>query len=200
MKSIIKDTIALTAITLVAGLLLGFVYEITKDPISVQNEKAKQKSYQQVFQDADNFEVVTEESDAKYFAKVGTKVDDVTIDEIVLANDANGSLLGYVFTVTSSEGYGGDITFSIGITLGGTVNGISFLSISETAGLGMKANTSDFKEQFKNKQVESFQVTKTGASSDNEIDAISGATITSSAVTNGVNAGLTIYQYLEGGQ
>jgi len=200
MKSIIKDTIALTVITLVAGLLLGFVFEITRDPISVQNEKAKQKSYQQVFPDADRFEVVTEESDAKYLAVAGTKVESVRIDEIVLANDAEGTLLGYVFTVTSSKGYGGDITFSLGITLNGTVNGISFLSISETAGLGMKANTSDFKNQFKNKQVESFEVTKTGAASDNEIDAISGATITSSAVTNAVNAGLTIYQYLEGGQ
>jgi len=200
MKSIIKDTIALTVITLVAGLLLGFVYEITKDPISVQNEKAKQKSYQQVFSDADSFEAVTEESDAQYLAIAGTKVDTVTIDEIVLAHDAEGTLLGYVFTVTSAEGYGGDITFSVGITLDGTVGGISFLSISETAGLGMKANTSDFKNQFKNKQVESFEVTKTGAADDNEIDAISGATITSNAVTNGVNAALSIFPNLEGGQ
>ena len=81
----------------------------------------------------------------------------------------------------------------------GTVNGISFLSISETAGLGMKADTDEFKGQFADRNAASFSVTKTGASADNEIDAISGATITTNAVTKGVNAGLAAIEYLKGG-
>ena len=82
----------------------------------------------------------------------------------------------------------------------GTVTGVEILSISETAGLGMRAAEEEFKGQFRNKAVDQFAVTKAGASAENEIDAISGATFTSSAVTNGVNAGICFYQSLaEGG-
>lgn len=79
------------------------------------------------------------------------------------------------------------------------MNGISILSIGETAGLGMKANTDNFKKQFQDKKVDKFKYTKTGASSEDEIDALSGATITTNAMTNGVNAGLCAFQYVEGG-
>ena len=78
----------------------------------------------------------------------------------------------------------------MGVTVDGVTNGISFLSISETAGLGMKAKEDDFKNRFSGKEVSQFVYTKNGASADNEIDALSGATITTNAVTNGVNAGL----------
>ena len=98
-----------------------------------------------------------------------------------------------------AEGYGGDIQLSMGVRMDGTLNGISILSISETAGLGMNANTDAFKGQFADKNVEQFTYTKNGASADNEIDAISGATITTNAVTNGVNGGLLTFQYLKGG-
>ena len=80
----------------------------------------------------------------------------------------------------------------------GTVNGISILSISETAGLGMQAEDI-LKPQFADKQVEKFEYTKNGAASENQIDAISGATITTNAVTNGVNAGLYYFQTKLGG-
>ena len=83
----------------------------------------------------------------------------------------------------------------MGIQDDGTLNGISILSISETAGLGMRATTDDFKNQFKDKNVEKFTYTKTGATSDDEIDALSGSTIT----TNGVNAGLAAFRYEKGG-
>ena len=123
-----------------------------------------------------------------------------TIDEVMTAFDASDNEIGYAFTVTTSEGYGGDIQFAMGVQKDGTLNGISILSISETAGLGMKADTDDFKNQFRDKKVEKFQYTKTGAASEDEIDAISGATITTNAVTNGVNAGLAAFQYMEGGE
>ena len=63
----------------------------------------------------------------------------------------------------------------------------------------MKATTDGFKDQFKDKKVEKFTYTKSGATSDDQIDAISGATITTNAMTNGVNAGLCAFQYEEGG-
>lgn len=200
MKAIVKNTVVITAITLIAGVLLGLVYEITKEPITRQNELAKQAACQAVFKEADSFEAILsgEDKDLQaYLAESG--FDAQTINEVMEAKDASGNLIGYVLTVTSHEGYGGDIQFTLGVTCECCVNGISFLSISETAGLGMNADKDDFKGQYAGKTVESFVVTKTGAASDSEIDAISGATITSNAVTNGVNAGLSAVEYLKGG-
>jgi hypothetical protein len=85
----------------------------------------------------------------------------------------------------------------MGVQLDGTTNGISFLSLSETAGLGMEADTDSFKVQFEGKNVEQFRYTKSGATVDEEIDALSGATITTNAVTNAVNAGLTYVQSID---
>ena len=86
----------------------------------------------------------------------------------------------------------------MGIDNEGTVKGIEMLKISETAGLGMKAKEDRFKDQFKNKNVAQFSYTKTGAASDFEIDAISGATITTKAVTNAVNTGLEYFARIGG--
>lgn len=199
-NEIIKNTVVITLITLVAGVLLGLVYEITKEPIAVQNELAKQNACKAVFAEADTFEAIITGEDAAIQAAVQEAgYTAQTIDEVMEAKDSSGNVLGYVLTVTSGEGYGGDIQFTFGIKTDGTVNGISFLSISETAGLGMNADTDEFKNQYAGKVVDAFVVTKTGASADNEIDAISGASITSNAVTNGVNAGIVAANYLEGG-
>ena len=73
------------------------------------------------------------------------------------------------------------------------------VSISETAGLGMKADEAEFKDQFKDKQVEQFSYTKSGEEGDDKIDAISGATITTNSVTNAVNAALVYFQNELGG-
>lgn len=199
--SIVKDTISITVITLVAGLALGVVQDITAGPIAKQQEKAKQEAYKAVFEDADSFETYDLDSVSEDLAGIlsDNGYGAERIDEIMTAKDASGETLGYAFTVTTSEGYGGDIQFAMGVQNDGTMNGISILSISETAGLGMKADTDDFKNQFKDKNVKKFKYTKTGAASDEEIDALSGATITTNAMTNGVNAGLCAFQYMEGG-
>ncbi|MDE7417329.1 MAG: RnfABCDGE type electron transport complex subunit G [Lachnospiraceae bacterium] len=190
-KSMIKDALILFAITLVAGLLLGFVYDVTKEPIAQQKAKAKAEACKNVFAEADSFEaVVSEDGPTAYF--VAGRESNVDIDEVMQAFDSSGQLLGYVITVTDHEGYGGDIQFSMGVTLDGTLNGISLLSISETAGLGMKAGDV-LVPQFANKKFESFTYTKSGSTSDSEIDAISGATITTKAVVNGVNSGLLFF-------
>nr|WP_317361088.1 RnfABCDGE type electron transport complex subunit G [uncultured Blautia sp.] len=199
-NTIIKDAMILTLITLVAGGILGLVYEITKEPIAKQQEMAKQEAYKSVFEDADSFEVCVEEGDgelAAYLAENGFEAQ--TINEVMEAKDASGETLGYAINLTTSEGYGGDITFSMGVREDGTLNGISILTISETAGLGMNATKDEFKNQFQDKQAEAFEVTKTGAAADNQINAISGATITSNAVTKGVNSGLCAFEYVKEG-
>ena len=192
MNTILKNTISITVITLVAGLALGVVQDITAGPIATQQEKSKEEAYKTVFEDADTFEVYSAD-DGLATALADNGFTAQTIDEIMVAQDSSGETLGYAFTVTDSEGYGGDIQFAMGVQNDGTLNGISILSISETAGLGMKANTDSFKDQFKNKKVEKFSYTKTGATSDDQIDAISGASFTSRAVTGAVNAALAYF-------
>ena len=201
-NKIIKDALALTLITLVAGVALGGVYEITKDPIARQEAQAKAEAYEQVFTDAAAFEEV--KMDDTLIQTIRDQLDQEgykaqSIEEIMRAEDESGETLGYAFTVVTSEGYGGDIQFSMGVQNDGTLNGISILSIGETAGLGMNADTPAFKDQFVGKQVEQLQYTKNGATQDDEINAISGATVTTNAMTNGVNAGLCAFQYEKGG-
>lgn len=191
MKNIIKNTAILTVITLVAGILLGFVYDITKEPIAQAKEKAKNEAYQAVMQEADTFEALDVEA-------IELGISGCVIDEVVAAK-AGEEVKGFVVTTTTSEGYGGNIQVSIGIAADGTVKGIEMLSISETAGLGMNANTPEFKAQYADVLTDAFVVTKTGAAADNEIDAISGATITSNAVTNAVNSAIKYFNEVLGG-
>ncbi|HKM05215.1 MAG TPA: RnfABCDGE type electron transport complex subunit G [Lachnospiraceae bacterium] len=194
MKKMFQETLILFVITMCSGLMLGFIYNITKEPIRVQQEKTKLKACKEVFQDAVNFEGLEGFNEIIDYSGLLTD-----IKEVIVAYDVNNSEIGYVFVITTHEGYNGDITFSMGVTRNGVLNGISITSISETAGLGMKAEEV-LQPQFSNKEVDEFVYTKSGATFDNQIDAISGATITTNAITNGVNAGLNFFQIeLQGG-
>ena len=203
MKNMIKDAAVLLVITLFSGLILGVVYQITKEPIARAEEEAARAAYNEVFPAASEFEIVeegkTEElQNESQWVEAG--FEGVSVENVLSALDKDGTKLGYVLTVTSHEGYGGDITFTMGIGNDGTLNGISILDISETAGLGMRAEEV-LKPQFSGKNVSAFAYTKTGAASDNQIDAISGATITTNAVTTAVNGGLYYFQtWLGGGE
>ena len=194
MKEMLKNAGILLAITVIAGFVLGAVYQITKEPIALAKEAAAMAAYKEVFADAADFN----ELDVKADALVQGGIAGSDIDNVFEALGNDGALLGYVLVVTNHEGYGGDIQFSIGIANDGTTNGISILSIAETPGLGMEAEKI-LKPQYAGKNVAQFTVTKTGAVSDEQIDAISGATITSNAVTKGVNAGLYYFQNVLGG-
>lgn len=199
-NNIVKDTISITLITLVAGLLLGLVHGVTAEPIAREQARQKEEAYMAVFDDASGFEAASDEQLKSIQEGIlADGFDTSTVDEVMIAQDENGQEIGYAFTITNSEGYGGNITFAMGVQDDGTLNGISILSISETAGLGMKATTPEFQGQFAGKQVESFEYTKSGASADNQIDALSGATITTNAMTNGVNAGLDAFRIAKGG-
>lgn len=200
MNKMIKNTIILTAITLVSGILLGLVYEVTKDPIKAAQDDAKKAAFQAVIPDAASFELLPDfspENAREILGEAGYTESD--IEEVANALDASGASMGYVINVVSHKGYGGDIRISVGILSDGTVTGIEMLAINETPGLGMNAAEDSFKNQFQNKQVTEFVVTKTKESGDNMIDAISGATITSNAVTNAVNSALVYFHVELGG-
>lgn len=180
----IKNAGILFAITLIAGLALGFVNELTKEPIAYQKELKVQRACAAVFEDASSFEALP--------AAGGSQGNGVEIGTVFKALAGDGTLLGYVINTTSSEGYGGDISLMMGVRMDGTLNGISLLAIAETPGLGMQAGDV-LVPQYAGKNVTSFIYTKSGAVNDNEIDAISGATVTTEAVNNAVNGGLSYF-------
>lgn len=200
MKEIILNTLKLCLITLIAGVLLGGVYEITKKPRAIQEEKSKNEAYSKVFNKADSFKnyKYDKEKLKSYLKENGYNKKTVYVNDAVLAVDKNGETLGYVITITDKEGYGGDVSFTIGINNDGTINGISFLTLQETAGVGMKADLK-FKDQFKGMKAEKIEYIKSGKKNENQIDAISGATITTNAVTNGVNCGVCSFKYFKEG-
>lgn len=198
-KKIVHDALILTTFTLVLGLILGIVYGITKDPIDKANADTARAAYQEVFKNAVSFEAYEYDKDeANQIVADGGYKD--TIDDIQSALDDSGNTLGYVITVTAKDGSQGSITFSVGISNDGTVNGYSITDISETPGLGMKAEDEEFYSQFQNKAVDAFTVVKQAPSADNEIEAITGSTITSKAMANGCNAAILYFRNkLQGG-
>jgi electron transport complex protein RnfG len=199
-KQMIKNAFVLFAITLIAGVLLGFVYQITKEPIAYQQQLALDKANQAVFTDATTFNEI--EIDTTALSEIiasDSNYSKIDITNVLEATDDSGNVLGYVLQL-SSMGYGDDIEFALGITNDGVINGLSIISINETPGLGMNAEKV-LVPQFASKQATQFTVNKNGATSDSEITAISGATITSNAVTRAVNVGVAYFEnVLKGGQ
>lgn len=200
-STMLREAGILFCITLIAGLALGFVYELTKEPRRIQQEKAIQEACIAVFPEAKEQETQLRFEDTGYVPEEALAAElaetNVKIGTVFAAYD-NDTLYGYVVESTSTKGYGGDIVLYVGVGTDGTVNGVSITEISETAGLGMEA-PNVLVPQFAGKRVESFVYTKTGAAAENEVDAISSATITTRAVTNAVNGGLKVALGLLGG-
>lgn len=198
-KTVIKNALILFAFTVVLGFLLGLAYTVTLPKITENNEKTAQAAYQAVFKDADHFKTCDFDAQKAADFMTESRYKD-QIKGVQMALDANEQCLGYVITVIAKDGSQGSITFSVGITNDGVVNGYSITDIAETPGLGMKATEESFYSQFENKQVSKFTVVKTESTQDSEIEAISGSTITSKAIANGCNAAMDYFKtYLKGG-
>ena len=197
-KKIVHDALVLFAFTVVLGLILGVVYGITKPSIDQVNYEKTQAAYKQVFEDAASFEEYSDFDADAAAALMTEKGFSDQIDSVNTALDASGNVIGYVLTVTAKDASQASITFSVGIQNDGTVNGYSITNIAETPGLGMKAQEEAFYSQFEGKNVDSFTVVKAAPSSDSEIESISGATITSKAMANGVNACIAYFQNVLG--
>ncbi|MDO4488096.1 MAG: FMN-binding protein [Eubacteriales bacterium] len=191
-KRIIRDALILFAITLIAGLALGATHEVTTPIIvGVRAEKAE-KTYKEVFPTADHFGAPEEMQDKVDVCDSMIRIaqgENVTVDQCMKAYVAKGEVIGYLVTASSKEGYGGEVTISVGIDkAAGKLTGVGFLTLNETAGLGMKAKEPEFKDQFTTKSAATLTVIKTDGAGPMEVEAISGATKTSRAVTNAVNA------------
>ena len=200
-KGIFKAICAIMLITVIMGAILGTVYSVTKEPIEKAEEKAKQEAYKEVFPDADN--IVTIDEETLDYKQVNDLIQSFgfthdTIDEISYAVDADKNLIGFIVVVTNDNGYGGDIQMVVGMRTDTTITGLAFLALDESPGLGMEADKDKFKSQFIGKHETRYEYSKTGAVVENQIDAISGATITTSAVTDGINAAVALITILGG--
>ena len=177
---IIKNTFILFAITAVAGLFLSLVHSVTEAPIAAQA----------IIQRDNALNAVLTVADAEKYPK---------ILQIFTGTDSSGSVKGYAFMLTS-KGYGGAVTLVAGIDADGKISGIDVISHSETPGLGANADRDDFKDKFKTKPAEQLVVSKSNNDGQN-IEALSGATITSTAVVSAVNEAIEYYQtQLKGGK
>lgn len=193
--SFMKDALVLALITLVSGCCLGGAYGLTKQKIYEINMASTIESYKQVmpaeeYDDATYADALTTaQSDGKIAADNGG----ASLISVVAAKDASGAETGYIIK-GSAAGYGGSVIVVVGVDADLKVTGISFPeTLPETAGLGQKATEPAFYEQFAGKGTK-LSVKKGGGAGEDEIDAISGATITSTAVTNTVNAATEFVQ------
>ena len=178
-KEIIITAVSLFLICAVSAGILGVVNNITSPVIKDIQAKAADQAKADVLPAAVTFEDLGL-ADAEGYA----------------GKDAAGQIVGYVF-VTSASSYGGKLELMTGIDAEGKVTGINPLTIDDTPGLGMKAKNPDEQAKWIGKSSE-IKVIKNGTPADDEVVAITSATITTTAVTNCVNQALALYAQAAG--
>ncbi|MDZ7861062.1 MAG: RnfABCDGE type electron transport complex subunit G [Candidatus Krumholzibacteriota bacterium] len=182
MKEIFRLTLVLTVITAVSASVLAFVSYKTEEPIMKALQEEKMKAVRNVLPPFDNKII----EDRKFI--VNSAGD--TLE--VFRGRKDGKITGAAFPVISADGYSGDIEFLVGVNRDGVIQGIEILKHSETPGLGAKIS-GEFREQFKNHSIDNtkvWEVEKDGG----EFTQITGATISSRAVTRAIRKGLNFYE------
>lgn len=179
-----KETLVLMAklciICVIVAGLLAFVNVVTAPIIEANEQKVFEESMAEVLPGAESFERIEEFS-------FTTDLTGVTLNSFYKADN------GFVVSTICSEGYGGDIKVMVGINNDLTVNRIKIMSMSETAGLGAKAGEEEFWGQYGGlKAGIGVEKNNGGNPENNTVSAISGATVTSKAVTKAVNLALDV--------
>lgn len=162
-KQILKLGTILFLVTFVVVLLLGMVNAFTKDIIAGNTIKAENAARAELI-------------NADYFKQIS--------ENVYEGIKGGRESCGYCVT-SSAKGYGGDIVMIVGYDVNLKLVGIKIIEISETAGLGSKASLPEFSQSLRGKEPKLSVVKKNGGK--NEIDAISGATITTNAVAKAIN-------------
>lgn len=176
MKDMIKITINLVAIFVASGLILGLVYSFSAPKITKIKAEEEQKALKLVMPEAAKIDNI-----GKWEPVPGKKGDNY------VAKDADGNDFGYVVT-TYGKGYAGYIKVMVATDKDLSIKAIKILDHGETPGLGDEIEQPDFLDRFKGKKLDQLQVVKNP--DPNKIEAISGATISSRGVTNGVKTGV----------
>lgn len=193
MRDYIRLTGVLLIVCVIAAGILGVTNAVTSDKIAEQAVLANDNARREVLGEATEFNKIEGDKIDEILAKPDYDV----IDEAFEAK-AGGQIVGYTIK-TIPKGYGGTVEIIIGINKEGKLSGIKVGNNTETPGLGKNAATPKFQNQFKDKDWDkNVQVIKNGTPKDNEILSIAGATITSNAVTKGVNQALKLAKELSG--
>jgi electron transport complex protein RnfG len=190
MKKIIKLGIILLIISFVAAAALAFTNDLTAPAIDMQRKQASELARKEVLPTADRFEPVTEDQ-LKEIVALQSEILDAYIGY------KGSDVIGYVVK-SNPKGYGGPVEVVAGISVEGTIAGVRMGNNQETPGLGTVAKQPSYYEQYNGmKTDQEIGVNKT-TSTDYEVQAISGATITSSCVTKGVNIAVEASAILSG--
>lgn len=181
-KEIVKPAITLFLICVVITGALAVVNGITAPIIEERDGEALKQSLSAVLPGADEYsEPVSRDDLARQGYQPGERIRNL------YKAAAGGETVGYVVQV-ASRGYGGDISMLVGIDMDLSVTGIKILSHNETPGLGSKADDEAYLSQYLGTIPDNlYNVVKTAPSRDGDIEALSGATVTSRAVANGVS-------------
>lgn len=167
MKEFIRLAGTLCAITFIAAALLAGTNALTEERIAAAAEEKQQSAMRALVPEADSFELFNDS------------------ENIYMGLDGEKRIVGFCITAASA-GYGGDVEMMVGVNGELKLAGAEILSNSETAGLGANCTKDDFKAQFKGLTAP-IEVVKGTANGENQINALTGATITSNAVASGVN-------------
>jgi electron transport complex protein RnfG len=179
MSHILKPALALFIITAIATALLGIAREKTLEPIQNQRKKTMEKAMKDVLPNAAAYNEI--------IAKPGGNI------EKIYEGIKDNSIIGYVFEI-SPVGYAGTINIMVGISVADErISGMRVLKHSETPGLGALAVEEKFYGKFNGKALAPLSVVKIPTGAPDEIEAITASTITSRAITNGVNEAIEWY-------
>ncbi len=183
-----KSAVTLCVVTVIAGLCLSSVYLLTKGPIEEQKMQAQLESYKAVCPGAESFSYDDGANAAIEALAGGTYGSD--FGRVKINEAAKGSDGSFAVSVTTSDGFEGDITLAVGIAKDGTVHCISFIEIKETPGKGMLCDEPAFRDQFAGVKTDRFSLSGTDGAA---VNGVSGATVSSRAVVNAVNAALDFW-------
>ncbi|MCK5776170.1 MAG: RnfABCDGE type electron transport complex subunit G [Bacteroidales bacterium] len=188
-STFINMVYVLFVVAAVAGLALGYVYSITKEPIAAAKKKKIETAIKMVLPDFDSIQATY-----KVMSYDGNKAKDSLVFFEAIKE---GQLVGTAVNTYTMKGFSGLIKLMVGIMPDGSIHRISVLEHKETPGLGTKMAEPKFIDQFNNVNPASFniQVTKDGG----EIDAITAATISSRAFSDATDRAVQTYNKNKGG-
>lgn len=194
-KVVFKLGIILFVISAVAACALALTNYVTAGTIEEMNVKANTVARQEVLPDAKEFEEVPVDDVAKIAKEISMETPEELLEIYIGTN--NGEVVGYTVKTGPTSGYSGEVQVLTGISSDGVISGITIIKHNETPGLGALA-TGEWNDQFTGKSAAEELVVVKGSAKEgsNEIQAITGSTITSRAVTEGVNTSIQVYQTL----
>ena len=177
MRNILKLSASLLIIAAISGTILGIIYTVTKEPIAKRVKLEEEKALKNIFPEATSFNLITGKDNYTYY-KVYVK----------------NKLIGYAIDA-SGKGFASTIKIKVGMNLNKTIKAIRITSQNETPGLGTRVEGTKFTDQFTNKTLKQILLKKD--SSKGTIDALTGATISSRAVSKAMQKSITKFSKIE---